>query len=319
MTESKPPLVGGGLAVLSTKLDDCAATIKRELSEIHRLFLELVPRCTTIGNELNRAKGFFGNDTSGFYDWSEQNFGIKQRQVRTYLAFAGKIERIEAEAESQSIELTSMEQGLALLAPPKQTSDTDTDDARLTTMVAAVGRARGAMIRAQEAIYDLVGAQGIDRRHLAAFEAMQLVLDTWSSATANEQGTFIPDTSSAPKLNLAVDCQTEEWAEESPTTVDVTPENAEVEDLEDLAISQSDDDCARLEREKLPVGEKPGKWTLAELEQALALCDDNQTRLSKAMGVTKAAVSHQLKKKRDANKALSYDPLKVRPSEESAA
>ena len=46
------------------------------------------------------------------------------------------------------------------------------------------------------------------------------------------------------------------------------------------------------------MSEKPSKWTLAQLEQGLALVDDSQTRLAAAMGVTKAAVSSQLKKKR---------------------
>lgn len=302
-----------GFAVLSTKLDDCAETIKRELSEVHRLFLELVPRCKTIGNQLNTAKGFHGNDTAGFYSWCETNFGIKQRQVRTYLAFAGKIDRIEAEAKSQSIELTSMEQGLALLAPPKEVADINSDDFRLTHMVSAVARARGAMTRAQEAIFDLVGANAIDRRHLAAFEAMQLVLDTWSSTKQTAAGTFIPSTAGAPKLDLAVDRPQEEWSEVDiiPAEVDITPENAEPEDLEDMAWSQSDDDLARLEKAKLPVGEKITKWTLAQLEEGKALCDGNQSRLAKALGTSSANVSVNLKRKRAKQAAEDY-PAKLR-------
>jgi len=315
----------GGLSPTSLQnLEDCAKTIRNELSEVNRLFMELIPRCTTIGEQLRKAKGIHGRETQAFYAWAEQNFGIKQRQVRSYISFANNIPAIEDKAQAQGIKLTSMEQGLALLAPPKPTK-LETDDPLREQMVAAVGRAKGAISRAQDAVLDLVGVSGVDRRHIAAFEAINVVLDSWTHAKPDAEGTYVFGASDTPILGAAVNRQTEEWTEEkqgdpdsleSPTTVDVTPETSkldseydQVEDLEDLAVSQSDDDCARLEREKLPVSEKPGKWTLPQLLFALALCDDNQTRLAKAMGVSKAAISHQLKKKRDAARVTGYDPL----------
>ena len=50
----------------------------------------------------------------------------------------------------------------------------------------------------------------------------------------------------------------------------------------------------------MPVDEKPSKWSLAQLEEALALCDNNGARLAKALGVSRASISDNLKRKRKA-------------------
>jgi len=284
-----------GFAVLSRGLDDCAAAINEELSHLNRLFSdELIPRCKSIGQTLAKARGLT-TTTADFYKWAEESVGIKQRQVRTYLRFAEKLPSIEAVAEEQEVKLTSMEQGLALLAPPKEEKDSDTDGARHQAMAAALGRAKGALTRARDAIAEVVGIEGIDKRHLQAFEAMECVLDVWGSSTPTEDGGVIMrNTSEAPKL-LAVDRQ-DDWSEESPTEtveVEATPAEAETN-----TPSGGQTDTQKLASAGLPMSEKPSKWTLAQLEQGLALVDDSQTRLAAAMGVTKAAVSSQLKKKR---------------------
>lgn len=301
-----------GFAVFAPKLEACAETIKRELSEVNRLFLELVPRCTTIGHELNRAKGFFGNDTQGFYAWAESNFGIKQRQVRTYLAFAGKIERIEAEADAQNVALTSMEQGLALLAPAKEVKDSDTDDARLEALSGAIARAKGATTKAHAAILEVVGVSGLDPRTRAAFEAMEWVLNSWSTPEVTDDGT-ITSPVAVETLPLAVNRQ-DDWKDEpaeSPTKDEPTAE-APADDA-----PQEEKDKALLKSKGLPADQKPGKWTYAQLEEGLALCDDNQTRLAAAIGVSKAAVSSNLKSKRP--KVEAESPTEQAPEPVAAA
>lgn len=80
----------------------------------------------------------------------------------------------------------------------------------------------------------------------------------------------------------AVNCQTDQWAdsEEPPAS----PREVVVTDAEviDNKAAQIEKDSARIEAAGLPITEKrPSKWDIAQLEQGLALCEDNQTRLAK--------------------------------------
>ena len=100
--------------------------------------------------------------------------------MRTYLRFAEKLPSIEAVAEEQEVKLTSMERSWHCWHHPRG-EDSDTDDARHQAMAAALGRAKGALTRARDAIAEVVGIEGIDKRHLQAFEAMECVLDVWGS------------------------------------------------------------------------------------------------------------------------------------------
>ena len=275
MGEHTPVEPKNPFAVTTKHLNECAETIRRELASIHSLFAELTPRCTLIGKTFSRAKGFFGNDTKGFYSWSESNFGIKERQVRTYIAFAKKVELIKEKAEGDQIHLTSMEQGLALLKPTPEPTDSDTDSARMQALTGAAGRAKGAMIRALDTAFEIVGTTGLDPDQRDTIEQAIRILSYWSEATVTPEGNLaLPATvTNQPKP---------EWTD-PPTTDANTPTKGF---------------SSVLTKAGLPVGTKPGQWKLGQLEQALALCDDNQTALANAIGYTKAAVSSQLKKKR---------------------
>lgn len=280
----------GSFAVLSSQLDSFADTINSELSEMNRLFKdEFIPRCQTIGDTLAKAKGNTTN-TAAFYEWAESKCGIKERQVRTYLRFAHQLPAIQAVADSQTVELTSMEQGLQLLAPTKVS---DFDSSGMTTMVSAVGRAKGAISRAMETMFDIVTVDGIDPRHREALELAQFVLNQWAESSLTDQGELLlPSAATAS----AVDCQPE-W-QDTPTEVEPVAVIIDDAPTPPQGPPLWAKDRQRLIDNGLPIDLKPGKWTLAQLEQGLALCDDTQSRVAAAINVTRAAMSSCLRRKR---------------------
>lgn len=302
------PATGNGFAAKhAAHLAEHAKTIIDELQQINRLFQdELIPRCTKVGDALQKARGFF-TDSDAFYQWAESTVGIKQRQVRTYIRFASKLNAITGAAEEQNVQLTSMEQGLALLAPVKEEVDQDTESYRIQQMVAAVGRAKGAISRAVEAICEFRPA-GINPEQQAVLENARRILESWADNSSNPGGVI--DTNA-----LAVNRQQADWSDDTPAAA-TSPTSEELEQRLDrldaqaaqlLAVpteateqqpSEETADLNRLVKAGLPVSEKPGKWTLAQFEEGLALCDDNQSRFARTIGVSKASISSSLKKKR---------------------
>ena len=75
-----------------------------------------------------------------------------------------------------------MEQGLELLAEPKEEIDHDTDEAGMESLKGSIGRAKGAMSKAHAAICEVVVLMASTRTR-AAFEAMEYVLNSWAEPT----------------------------------------------------------------------------------------------------------------------------------------
>ena len=276
--DSSPVVVTAGSSALSEVLTTIAAEITTDLNELRTLFRdEFVPRAKRIGDALNRAKGNFGNNAD-FYDWAAEAVGIKERQVRTYLRFANKLPAIEAAMEETDTKISSMEQGLALLTPPKEEEERTEKEMAVARVAQTTGRAIGGLTAAIEAIADLAPG-GLTTSEVDQFQRTCDILRRWGT---------IEDT---PEKVLAVDCppvetttaSDPEWSDEAVTT-----ESPSVGD-------------------PLPLDKPVGEWNLHQLERGLAQYDTLQ-KLADAMApnpktgkpFTKAAVSARLKKLRNA-------------------
>ena len=197
-----------GSAALAAVLDPIAAEINEELAALKTLFVEeLMPRAKRVGDALRKARANFGTNAH-FYEWSEKAVGIKERQVRTYLRFADRLPAIEAAAEAEGAKITSMEQGLALLAPAKPQEERTEQELAVAAMAVSTGRAVGAIGRAIEAsvrspqvgcrarncfccktlqTFCAAGAQSPRRMQATSHRPPQLMWSPWQ-LTANRNG-----------------------------------------------------------------------------------------------------------------------------------
>ena len=289
MTTSLPSFSGTqGSIGLEKVLESIREELLPELDALRSLFNEEVsPRAKRIGELLLRAQGNFSRNLD-FYDWADTAVGLKQRQIRSYIRFSQRLAAIEAAAEDQGVPISSIEQGLALLAPAKEEDKRSEGEIKVAAVAQATGRALGAITRAMDAIYDL-SPSGLSPAEVQLFQDLGDLLSRWGSTrstTVEDSAADVVEVEPTPTTELAVDRQDEIKVE--PTVVVVEPQESDNPDRQ------------RLVGEGLPVDEKPSKWTLAQLEQALALCDDNGATLAKALGVSRASISANLKKKREA-------------------
>lgn len=258
-----------GSTAIAAVLESIASDLVDELQALRQLFeAEVAPRAKRIGELLSRARGQFPTNAA-FYDWAEAAVGIRQRQVRSYIRFFERFELIASTADEQGVPISSIEQGLALLAPASIELERTEQEVRLAAVAQAVGRAKGAMSRALEAIYDLTPG-GLTRQELEVLQAATDLLTRWGEApitTATVEITSAdhsPALSPEPEPELAVDCQPEpltvtadefeEWLAEPSATLPTT--------VADLPSPRSGPD--------LPYSEPPGKWNLAQLEEGRA-------------------------------------------------
>ena len=251
-----------GSTAIAAVLESIASDLVGELQALRQLFeAEVAPRAKRIGQLLTRARGQFPSN-AGFYDWAEVTVGIRQRQVRSYIRFFERFELIASTADEQGVPISSIEQGLALLAPASVELERTDQEVRLAAVAQATGRAKGALSRALEAIYE-ISPGGLTRRELEILQAATDLLTRWGEApitTATVEITPIdhgPALSPEPEPELAVD----DWSEApeaQPLTITATlPTTAA-----GLPSPRSGPD--------LPYSEPPGKWSLAQLEEGRA-------------------------------------------------
>jgi hypothetical protein len=292
-----------GSTAISAVLESIALEIKEDLGHLHQLFRdELIPRCTRIGNALARARSQF-RTSELLYEWTEATLGIKGRQVRTYLRFTDRLPVIEAAAEEQGVEITSMEQGLALLAPARVELALTDREVKAAAVAQAVGRAKGALGRALEAIYDLQPS-GLTARELEVLQAATDLLTSWGNPSAGPLPVAITplDGSSGHRPpELAVDRQPQPEWEELPTEVEeITPTATTSEPIPvGGPIGPDPELSAKGSAAGLPMHLKPGQWSLVQLEEGVELYG-GQAALATAVGVSRSAINGQLKAKRKA-------------------
>ena len=318
MTQSLPSFSGTqGSSAIAAVLESIREELLPELDALRNLFQqEVSPRAKRIGELLSRAQGNFSRNLD-FYDWADTAVGLKQRQIRSYIRFAQRLAAIEAAAEDQRVPISSIEQGLALLAPSKEEDQRTDEEVRVAAVAQATGRALGSLNRAMDAIYDL-SPGGLSPDEIDLFQRLGDVLTRWGSTTKTPSPAITALASVADRhidstTNLAVNRQQEEPVEPLPTaTADemydwiedgMKPQAVEaVEQVSPPVESNASDNPKRqyLIDKGLDVDAKPSKWSLGDLEFGLSLCDDNGATLAKAIGVSRASISGQLKKKREA-------------------
>jgi len=289
MTQSLPSFSGTqGSAAIAQVLESIRDELLPELDALRTVFqVEVAPRAKRIGDHLIRAQGQFARNLD-FYDWADTAVGLKQRQIRNYIRFSQRLAAINAAAEDQDVPISSIEQGLALLTPVKEDDTRTEEEIKVAAVAQATGRAKGALSRAMDTIYE-ISPGGLSQTEVRLFQDLSDLLTRWGSTTSTPDAAI--DVTPAPQL--AVDNQpVEQWPEEST-------------EAEDFDLDENPG-RARLVAANLPVDDKPSKWSLSELEEGLALMDDNQSKLAEAIGCTKAAISSNLKRKR-AKAGLSDD------------
>lgn len=288
MTQSLPSFSGTqGSAAIAQVLESIRDELLPELDALRTVFQEEVaPRAKRIGDHLIRAQGQFARNID-FYDWADTAVGLKQRQIRNYIRFTQRLAAINAAAEDQEVPISSIEQGLALLTPVKEEDTRTEEELKVAAVAQATGRAKGAIARAMDTIYE-ISPGGLSQDEVRLFQELSDLLTRWGSTTSAPEAAI--DVTPAPQL--AVNSQPvseDQWPEES----------AEAEDFSIEPTTDANPGRSRLLAANLPVDDKPGKWSLSELEEGLALMDGNQSKLAEAIGVTKAAISNNLKKKRE--------------------
>ena len=223
MTQSLPSFSGTqGSSAIAAVLESIRDELQPELDALRSVFQqEVAPRAKRIGDLLTRAQGNFPRNLD-FYDWADTAVGLKQRQIRSYIRFSQRLAAIEAAAEDQGVPISSIEQGLALLTPaPEEDRRTD-DEIRVAAVAQATGRARGALTRAMDAIYDLTPG-GLSPDDVRLFQELGDLLTRWGSTTkapspAIEALASVADRHIEASAELAVDRQ--EWVDPQPTTVE---------------------------------------------------------------------------------------------------
>lgn len=273
-----------GNAAMSAVLSDLATEITSELHQLKEVFnREVAPRAKRIGQLLSRARGNFPAN-SQFYDWAETTVFIKQRQVRSYIRFYERSAAIEAAAEEKQVPISSIEQGLALLAPEPTTIEITDTERKLNACAQAVGRAKGAISRAMDSIYDLTPG-GLSAEELRAMDAVLAILNRYGEPAL--AGTIPVVVTTEPEL--AVDRPpVDDWVEQPAAAAPA----AEVVD----PLESDNPDTIRLGAVGLPCHLKPSKWTPAQFAEGLAMCDGVQARFAKAIGVSRASISSLCKK-----------------------
>ena len=124
-----------------------------------------------------------------------RQLGLKQRQVRTYLRFAHKLPAIEAAMEETDIKISSMEQGLALLSPPKEEVEMSEKEAMVAAVAQKTGRARGALEAVMDSIYDLA-PNALSPQEVQLFQQMGDLLTRWGrTGVVERDGTEVTVTS----------------------------------------------------------------------------------------------------------------------------
>ena len=280
-----------GSAALAAVLDPIAAEINEELAALKTLFVEeLMPRAKRVGDALRKARANFGTNAH-FYEWSEQAVGIKERQVRTYLRFADRLPAIEAAAEAEGAKITSMEQGLALLAPAKPQEERTEQELAVAAMAVSTGRAVGAIGRAIEGICEIAPG-GLSSQELLLLQNASDLLRRWGSITPDDASNITPPTT-VDVEPLAVDRQPE-WEAETPE-----PTNQQLEQRLQQLDAQAEELLAQEATNDLPMDQPLKQWTLAQLEEGIARYD-SQAGLAKELGVTRAGVNGALKRLRKA-------------------
>ena len=221
MSSSLPSFSGTqGSAAIEAVLESIRDELLPELDALRSVFQqEVAPRAKRIGDLLARAQGNFARNLD-FYDWANTAVGLKQRQIRSYIRFSQRLAAIEAAADDQGVPISSIEQGLALLTPaPEEDRRTD-EEVRVAAVAQATGRAKGALTRAMDAIYDLTPG-GLSPDELRLFQELGDLLTRWGSTTtapspAVEALASVADRHIEATAELAVDRQ--EWTDPQPTT-----------------------------------------------------------------------------------------------------
>ena len=267
MTQSLPVFSGTqGSSAIAAVLESIREELLPELDALRTVFQqEVAPRAKRIGDLLRRAQGNFPRNLD-FYDWADTAVGLKQRQIRNYIRFSERLAAIEAAAEDQAVPISSIEQGLALLTPTKEDDTRSEEEVRVAAVAQATGRAKGALSRAMECIYEFAPG-GLTQTEQRLFQDLSDVLTRWGSTTS-------------------------------------TPEQAiEVVLSPELAVNRQEPeptDAQWPEEDGLPFDLKPSKWTLSQLEEGIARFDGSQANLAKKLGVSRASISSNLKSKRAA-------------------
>jgi hypothetical protein len=303
-----------GSSAIAAVLESIAVELVGELTALRRLFDEQVaPRAHHIGQLLARARSQFPQ-SAAFYDWAQSTVGIRERQVRSYLRFFERYDAILRAAEEQEAQISSIEQGLALLAPARIEPERDENELRLAAVAQATSRAKGSIGRALEAICELHPG-GLTPADQAVLQAAYDLLDRWGKAGAIPPTKVVITPAEPPELpsaGAALAAIAERAIEahsdpEPPATLAVTAEEFE-EWLADptatlpkvSAKAKAAPDpqlVGRGEAAGLPMGLAPSKWTLAQLEEGSALYGNNSA-LGRALGCSSNAIGQQLKRKR---------------------
>ena len=234
------PFIEVGLAPISEE-------IRAELTALKQIFFtEVAPRANRIGELLKSARTMH-NSTNDFYLWVESEVGIKERQCRTYLAFHNKFALIQDAADEEGISISSMEQGLALLAPANNSGPDERTHQQVLTAkcVSQAARARGAIRGLGESIAFLredfgegvVLPGGITQEEIDLVFKAQAILQ---------------------KLDPKADPLSGKPADPAPQWTDPQPV-VEVQPIEESQPAERDT--------SLPLVLPPRDWTLSQLEE----------------------------------------------------